>query len=581
MTTPTVTPAAPWLGSTIGRPGTDRIPGTMVATALLGALWAVLCYASDLHRSPLSSACAVVVAAGFAAAATIVAGQPGRRGAGLLLGLTAALWPLGSLGGWEVGVLPAVRELSESLFWVAFAATLLVYQHPRLTGAERGFLAWITVQFVGGQVLWTVISRPEWGGLPQGVWWPTLVADRPMFDVTNTVLAAMWVPTAALFVVIVFARRRRCAPLDRYSLAPVVVTMAAAALTAGVTWVHYERTTVVVALMLVAVPAAFIHAASRLGRLRTRVTEALAAGAGATAPTMALRAAVRDPGLTVVFWSPERHEWVDEHGRPRTRTPAGDRHVDIPVTRHDGRLAAVVTTLAASPAARREVEAAVRLCGSVIENAALRALVTAQAEAVSDAHARVLRAGVDERHRLEQDLHDGAQQRLLGTLTVLSLARHQMADVGASDLVERAEDELRAALAELRDLARGLHPGVLDRQGLAPALFEVVDRLSFPVALRVDVGRLDRVVETSVYFVVCEALSNVAKHARADRAWVVVTPADGGVDVDVRDDGVGGADPSGHGLRGAAGRVAALGGWFSLSSEQATGTRIRAWLPCG
>jgi signal transduction histidine kinase len=362
--------------------------------------------------------------------------------------------------------------------------------------------------------------------------------------------------------------------------------MAAAALTTGVVWPIYERSTVVVALMLLPVPAAFIHGADRLTRLRTRVSDALGAGADLPAgsppptPTTALRSVLRDPDLVIAFWSPERQDWVDELGGPRTRPPADERHVDIPVLRHDGRLAAVVTTLAASPVARREVEAAVRLCGSVIENAALRALVRAQAKAVGDAHARVVRAGVEERRRLEQDLHDGAQQRLLGTLAMLALARHQMADTDASYLVSRAEEELRGSLAELRDLARGLHPGVLDRQGLAPALSEVVDRLTVPVGLRVDVGRLDRVLEITIYFVVCEALSNIAKHAGADRAWVAVTPADGGVEIDVRDDGVGGADPSGHGLRGVSDRVVTLGGRFSLTSEKATGTWMRAWLPC-
>lgn len=585
MTTATVDHAASRVASLLGRPDADLRLGPPVA-ALVGTLWAVLCYAPDLPRAPYASGCAVVAAAGLAAAAAVVVAQPGRRGAGVLLGLVAALWPVGSFEGWEVGPLPAIRELTESVFWVVFAATLLVYQHPRLTGPERGFLAWITLQFVGGQVLWTVISRPEWGGLPRDVWWPTLVADRPLFDVVDTVLAALWFPTAALFAGIVFARRRRCAPLDRYALAPVVVTMAAAALTTGIVWPIYERTTVVVALMLLPVPAAFIHGADRLARLRTRVSEALEAsatqraGSGPATPSTALRTVLRDPTLAIAFWSPERQGWVDESGRPQARPVADEHHIDIPVLRHDGRLAAVVTTLAASPVARREVEAAVRLCGSVIENAALRALVRAQAKAVDDAHARVVRTGVEERRRLEQDLHDGAQQRLLGTLAMLALARHQMADTEASHLVRRAEEELRGSLAELRDLARGLHPGVLDRQGLAPALSEVVDRLTVPVGLRVDVGRLDRVLETTIYFVVCEALSNVAKHAGADRAWVAVTPADGGVEIDVRDDGVGGADPSGHGLRGVSDRVVTVGGRFSLTSEKATGTWMRAWLPC-
>ena len=283
---------------------------------------------------------------------------------------------------------------------------------------------WGSLEFVAAQVLWITISRPEWAGFPPGVWWPSVAPDRPLFELVAVVLAVLYVPSALSFSVIVVLRQRRGAPLDRYSIAPVIVAIAVAAMAAGISWASYGRTTLAVALVLMPLPVAFIYSATRLTRLRVRLGEMLhpssesAAGRGAEGPgsavTVALRTVLRDPGLTVSFWSPERQEWVDEIGQPGRPTPAADDRVDIPVVRRDGRLSAVVSTAAASPAARREVEAAVRLCGTAIENAGLRALVRAQIETVGRAHARTLQVGIAERRRLEQDLHDGAHRNLSG-----------------------------------------------------------------------------------------------------------------------------------------------------------------------
>jgi signal transduction histidine kinase len=203
---------------------------------------------------------------------------------------------------------------------------------------------------------------------------------------------------------------------------------------------------------------------------------------------------------------------------------------------------------------------------------------------------RELRTRLDtadaERRRMERDLHDGAQQRFVSLSLTLSSALEQARRGREPGAVEatltRAADELRLGLAELRELARGIHPAVLTERGLAAAAESVASRMPVPVAVRVEPGRWDPVVEATAYFLVSEALTNVARHARATRASVLAERQDGWLLVEVADDGSGGADPRrGSGLRGLEDRVAAAGGELRVESPPGGGTRVRARLPCG
>jgi signal transduction histidine kinase len=190
-----------------------------------------------------------------------------------------------------------------------------------------------------------------------------------------------------------------------------------------------------------------------------------------------------------------------------------------------------------------------------------------------------------ERRRLERDLHDGAQQRLVALSLQLGLARGQVErdPQAAARMLDAAREELRQALAELRELARGIHPAVLTDRGLDAALESLVDRAPVPVELEeLPVERLPAAVEAAAYFVVAESLTNIAKYAQAHEAHVRVTRADGAAVVEVRDDGIGGADASGGtGLRGLADRLAALDGDLEVHSPPGGGTVVRATIPCG
>jgi signal transduction histidine kinase len=195
---------------------------------------------------------------------------------------------------------------------------------------------------------------------------------------------------------------------------------------------------------------------------------------------------------------------------------------------------------------------------------------------------RLVHAGDAERRRLERDLHDGAQARLVSVNLLLGRIKIMIeGNADAAALVDHAQSELRTGLAELRELARGIHPAVLTTHGLEPAINALASRLPVPVAVQADAVDLPAPVEIAAYFVVSEALTNVTKYARASAATVTVRQADGVVRVEIADDGVGGADPGrGSGLSGLADRVAALDGTITVDSPPGAGTTVRVAIPC-
>jgi PAS domain S-box-containing protein len=207
-----------------------------------------------------------------------------------------------------------------------------------------------------------------------------------------------------------------------------------------------------------------------------------------------------------------------------------------------------------------------------------------QAEAeLRASRTRIVEAADEGRRRIERDLHDGAQQRLVHVSLMLKLARQRLdADPeGGAAAVDEAIAELQTATAELRELARGIHPAVLSDGGLAPALTALADRAR-PKAkvVNVPVGRLPARVESTAYFVVAEALTNATRYAEASSATVSAVVVDGRLVVEVHDDGRGGADGNGSGLRGLADRAAALDGELEVLTGPGEGTTVRVSLPC-
>ena len=207
----------------------------------------------------------------------------------------------------------------------------------------------------------------------------------------------------------------------------------------------------------------------------------------------------------------------------------------------------------------------------------------ARVEELAASRARIVAAGDVERRRLERNLHDGAQQRLVAVSFSLRLALAQLESdpAGARAIVAEAGDELALALEELRELARGLHPAILTERGLRAAVETLAARAPLPVEIaEIPDHRLPEPVEAAAYYLIAEALTNVAKYAHASAVRARVTAGDGNIVVEVSDDGVGGADPtSGSGLRGLADRVEALGGSLEVVSPAGAGTMLRAEIP--
>jgi signal transduction histidine kinase len=298
----------------------------------------------------------------------------------------------------------------------------------------------------------------------------------------------------------------------------------------------------------------------------------------------ALAEALGDPSLELVYWLPHDDRFVDGDGVPFDLPEEGSGRAVTKVEREGDCVAAIVYDAALRDAANhvRAVGAAAALA---LANERLDAELRAKVGELRSSRERMLRIGLEERRRLERDLHDGAQQRLVSMALSLRMARDKLRDEpdAAEELLSGAGEELDAALEELRELARGIHPAVLSHRGLDPALETLARRAPVPVQLaRLPGERLPEAIELAAYYVVAEALTNVAKYADASQAVVDIGRDNGRLVVEVSDDGVGGADPEqGTGLRGLADRLAVIEGRLEVDSERGRGTTITARIPCG
>jgi len=294
-----------------------------------------------------------------------------------------------------------------------------------------------------------------------------------------------------------------------------------------------------------------------------------------------LARALHDPTLRLVYWLPEYGRYVDLDGSPADVADEPGRSMAV-IDRGSEPVAALIhdSALDDEPELLDAVGAAAAMA---LENARLQVELAARLEEVRGSRARVIQVGQRERERLERNLHDGAQQRLVALSLELSLLAKQVReDPEAGRRLDRAQREIAHSLEELRDVAHGLHPAVLTAHGLEVALEQVAARAPVPVRLRVEVdGRLAEPVEVAAYYVVTESLANVAKHAQATSASVSVEERHDSLVVEIVDNGVGGADTErGTGLRGLADRVEALGGRLRVWTPLGKGTRVRAEIPC-
>jgi signal transduction histidine kinase len=342
---------------------------------------------------------------------------------------------------------------------------------------------------------------------------------------------------------------------------------------------------IAVALVVLAAAAAVVSVGVQEveGRLLRKLSQALLRsepkGAGPVREMLAER--LGDRSLNIAYWLPDRRIFVDERGHRVDLPESGSGRAWTAVEREGHRVAAIVhdAELDATP---ELVQAAASAAALALDNERLKADLRARLEELRHSRRRIVEAADDARRQIERDLHDGAQQQLVSLALDLRLLRARLKhEPEVAETVEELADKLATALAELRELARGIHPAVLSDHGLGPAIHVLVERS--PLSVECDLAFEDRLpapVEAAAYFVVAEGLTNVIKYANAEKAAVSVRRRGGEVEVVVSDDGVGGARiDAGSGLRGLSDRLAALEGELAVDSPLGEGTRLIARIP--
>ena len=342
-------------------------------------------------------------------------------------------------------------------------------------------------------------------------------------------------------------------------------------------------------LLLVALPVGCL-----IGLLRTELDMSSVGGlvvklSGGLAPEQlqpALAQALHDPSLEVAYWLPAQEWFADLEGR-RIELPTADAERAVSVLGDPTSPVAALVYDSSLVDEGQLVDTAAAAVHMALQNARLQVQLRAQLEEVRQSRARLVEAADSERQRVERDLHDGAQQQLVTLLlslqdTKAEAMRHS--DFETATLIDANISELRQALDELRELARGIHPTLLTQAGLVPAIKSLTERCPIPVELIGELGdaRLAPPLEAALYFVVSEAITNAVKYSKGRRMCVSLGRRSGLAIVEVSDDGVGGADLSvGRGLRGLTDRVAAVGGRLIIKSDHTSGTTIHAEVPCG
>ncbi|TFV88548.1 histidine kinase [Blastococcus sp. CT_GayMR16] len=519
---------------------------------------------------------------------------------GPLLVASAVLWSVGAYA--PAGLMPwAVLGFAfERYYDVLLAFLVLTFPDARLQRWDRIVLGALAAGYVIRTSSRLLVGCPCTGSEN-----PFAVVEQQALFERAQLFTSVLIAVAALGVVArALSRLRSSAPAARRILRPVVLAGTVAAIVAaydaveiaalvlgrnellpfGEPWLEIVAWSIIGAVALV--PLGFLVGALRL-RLRrsaiARLALELDRGTDPQRLRNALRVALDDPGLDLYLWS-SAGIWTTASGEPADVPAEDDRRARTLLTGENGAIAAVVhdRALREDPGLVAAATAVLRLA---VENERLTALDRARLEEVRASRARLVEAGDRERRRIERDLHDGAQQRLIGVALCLRQARDQAmaTDPRARfvDVLDEAAEELRTAVVELRELARGIHPTVLTEEGLRPAVAGLARRAAVPVDLDVRCGRLDPGVEAAAYYIVAEALTNVTRHAHASGATVSISRDDGHLRVEVSDDGGGGADfARGSGLEGLADRLDALSGRLEVASPPGGGTRLRAEIPC-
>lgn len=525
--------------------------------------------------------------------------RPGNRTGGLMT-LVGFLWFGGVLTEADAPGLFAVGGVFRISFFGGLTHLLLAFPSGRLGSRRAQVLVAVTYVVALGHPFTQMLLKPrpfDADGDPRNV---LLVSDQPtLAGVVDAMWSVIAIVTLALVIRELVLRWRRSSVGQRRGLALVLGTGAVVlgslvasvvAQGAGAPGSISTLVNAVATIAFLALPNAFLVGLLRARRSRAGAVNDLIAALARAGDRQNLRdslaGALGDPSLDLVFRRAERDEWVDSGGRRCTLPAADDPERAVTLIERDGVPIGALVHDAGLSEEPKLLATAAAAASLAVDNDRLNAELRARIAELEESRAKVVTGALAERRRLERDLHDGAQQRLVALSLQLSLARAKLtSDPGmAGGLLGEAGEELRLALEELRELARGIHPAVLTDRGLHAAVEALADRSPVPVAVQGFVdpeARLPAAVEVAAYFVIAEALTNVAKYADARRATVSMARANGDAVVEITDDGCGGAEAgNGSGLAGLVDRLEPLDGRLTVSSPRGAGTVIRAEIPC-
>jgi len=533
----------------------------------------------------------------FVFAGSLMRREKGQWGVACALMLSGIFRSIDFIDAWN-GPWPAYALVFGGVDRIFGAWALLRYPNPALLRYQRIYLLLLTGWMLIGRTLMAVTSTAVANGGTASWWWPSLLPDQRLSDVLNYVVPSGEGVLGIVLLVLLVTRIVRTTGVDRIVLTPVVAAGFAAvvaaigsALAMMIDGLNHTPNGAFLteSLVDVTVPLAFLLAVVQRALLLRNIT-ALAAQVSSDADVEevqhALRSALHDPTLDLVDLSAADGE--DDASAAMAGDGSQERLVEF-IRAESGAPIAVVIADPALARHRGVFDAAVRTTGLALRNAQLQAEAARERlEQVRASRARVIEAEVAQRRRLERDLHDGVQQHLLSLTARLSAAMTDTSDPRATAAFRQASEGLREVLAELRDLAHGIHPASLTRGGLGAALEEVAERLPVPARVTVPPSRVSEPVEMTLYFVACEALANVVKHAGAGSVTVTVRIQESEVEMEVADDGIGGVTEDavtedadkGRGLVNMRDRVHALDGEIAITSPPGHGTLLKVTIPC-
>ena len=572
--------------------------GVALAAVIAGAAASALVLSSDhTDYAGLGIVIGLVIMASFIGTGLFAWWRRPSNRFGALMTAVGFTFLLSALTASDNSVVFTAGVILSGVYLVVFAHMVLAYPDGRL---ERRWHAWLlgvgyflTLFGMVPQLLWGFKEDMQCDGCPESA---LLVGSNDTLrNVLDAATSLLGIGVVAVVLVILLRRWARATSPQRRALAPVlwsgVVMLVLLASQLGSGAIGSSRLTdalgVAGLIVFASVPWVFLISLVRSRVVRAGAVSELLLALGEAPGTGTLRCrlaeALGDSSLDLVFWLEDKRKWVDYEGHvvelPREGDPV---RAWTEVVLEDRRVGAILhdVTLREEPELLRSVAAA---AGLAMENERLQAQLRARVEELRTSRARIVEAGTQERRRLERNLHDGAQQRLVALSLTLRLAQGKLRQDPdkADELINGAQEELTLALGELRELARGIHPAILSDRGLGAALEALAGRAPIAVQLAELPERpLPEAIEAAAYFVVAEALTNVVKYAHASQATVSVSQVNGHAVVEIADDGIGGADPGrGSGLRGLADRVSALDGNMQLDSPAGAGTRLRAEIP--